>query len=129
MFYRQASTTYSFYVRAYTQSASDPSRRLFFTTPTDSAGSSVNTGSAGSAGTTASQVVAASTAPNVTLLPLSPTSLKVSWPPAPADASRRPVSLYKIQYRRHQSNEFDIEVVRGSSFFINPFILILPPHP
>ena len=96
----QASTTYSFYVRAYTQSASDPSRRFFFTTPAD-------TESAGVA------APAASTAPNVTLVPLSPTSLKVSWPPVASEASRRPVSLYKIQYRRHQSNEFDIEVVRG----------------
>ena len=111
----KASTTYSFYVRAYTQSASDPSRRLLFTTPdahsSDAHSSDVDPDP--------DPVISApSLAPNVTLLPLSPTSLKVTWPPASAG-----VALYKIQYRRHQSNEFDIEVVRGFyfDFFKNSF--------
>ena len=98
----KASTAYWFYVRAYIRkAASDPSERLFFTTADEAVSSHTANGTG-------------SLLPNVTLVPLSPTTLKVAWrrPTSPADTGR-PVALYKIQYRRHRAKEFDIEVVRG----------------
>jgi hypothetical protein len=87
-------TNYTFYVRAYTRkSASDQSERI-----------SCSTGDG---------APLAAAAPNITLIPLSPTTLKVVWRKFPNEANR-PVSLYKIQYRRHRARDFDIEVVKGN---------------
>ena len=86
-------SNYSFYVRVYARTASDPSEKI-----------TCNTADA-------NPLIAT----NVTLVPSSPTTLKVQWS---RSESSRPVSMYKIQYRRHRAKIFDIEVVKGKIYFL-----------
>lgn len=127
---------YSMYVRAYLRkAASDPSEKLLFD-PSAPALVPIPPSSSPSFPSSATTPVvvqprppprtlsppgqssssAASMAgPNVTLQAVSPTQLKVSWRKFSAFGSG-PVSMYRIEYRRHRAKESDTEVVKGDVY-------------
>lgn len=109
---------YSFYVRAYVRkSASDPSDKLIFNPAIliqskDQPESSLPSASLPRA---PNRIPPSSTTPNVTLVPLTPTTLKVTWCGfnSSTSSASTSASFYKIQYRRHRFKDVDTEAYKG----------------